>query len=431
MYALVVLSFIAAVLLVAGRRREGLQATATIKGPSYNQEDKDRIWGMLSEDTKNKLRTEAGGYNPEVGAKNMLADYMSQFFRTTYQPATSPITVSVIDNWVSNLGVSSTRRTALQDALKVYFVDQASATTGTTTSTTTTDKIKAPPYDDAERDRIWNMLPENVKASGRRYLELSSQIVGTRADNTLKNMIKDFLVSDFYLTKYSTATTPITNADVDNYVDSTFGNNTSNPPAQDAYELFARGVFKAYFVNQLAAGAAGATPPASGTATPSTPANTAAPAPSLYIQVKGQFDAKKQEYDAQIAKITGSDQITDADIAKLRNLNRELFGILETAIRALGESQSKEMETNTKALREALAKVEREYGVLTSESDRAETLRRIRQFEQVRSGDAISVYMIGLLVLAMALFIAMIFSQRVSTTMTMPPARPASTANLM
>jgi hypothetical protein len=326
MYALVVLSLIAAVLLVAGRRREGLQATATIKGPSYNQEDKDRIWGMLSEDTKNKLRTEAGGYNPEVGAKNMLADYMSQFFRTTYQPATSPITVSVIDNWVSNLGVSSTRRTALQDALKVYFVDQANATAGTTaggTGTTSTGGAAA------------------TGATG----------------------------------------------------------GTANTGA--------------------------------GSATPNTSATPNAPAGGTYAELKTQFETKQKQYNDLLRSVATATDPPAADIERLRTLNRELAGLIEQIIQTLSFSQSAEMERISRELTDTLAWVEKQYGVLSADSDKAETLRRIREFEQVRADGSISLYMIVLIGLAVALLVTMIFSQRVSTTTAMPPASPASTPSFM
>jgi hypothetical protein len=425
MYPLVVLSLLAVALLVFGRAREGLEATTTIKAPPYDQAEKDRIWGMLGTATKDRFKSEARGQDREAAAKNMAADYVSDFF-STYTTSTSRITESVVNNWVRNLGLNSDRKSAVEQLLKVYYVYQAGS--GTTTSATT-DKIKPPPYDDAEKNRIWNMLPENVKASGRRYFELSSQIVGTQADNNLKNMIKDFLVPEFYQTKYLTATTPITNADVDNYVSTTFGTRTSDLAASEALHAFVGGVFKAYFVNQLAPGAASAN--GAGSATPNTSATPNAPAGGTYAELKTQFETKQKQYNDLLRSVATATDPPAADIERLRTLNRELAGLIEQIIQTLSFSQSAEMERISRELTDTLAWVEKQYGVLSADSDKAETLRRIREFEQVRADGSISLYMIVLIGLAVALLVTMIFSQRVSTTTAMPPASPASTPSFM
>jgi hypothetical protein len=288
------------------------------------------------------------------------------------------------------------------------------------------------------------MLPENVKAAGRRYLEISSKIVGTQADNNLKNMIKDFLVPDFYQTKYLTATTPITNADVDNYVSTTFGTRTSDLAASEALHAFVGGVFKAYFVNQLAPGAASANGAGSatgatggtantgaGSATPNTSATPNAPAGGTYAQLKTQFETKQKEYNGLLRSVATATDPPTADIEKLRSLNRELAGLIEQIIQVLSSSQSAEMERISRELGDTLVWVEKQYGVLSADSDKVETLRRIREFEQVRADGSISLYLIVLIGLAVALLVTMIFSQRVSTTTAMPPTSPASTPSFM
>ena len=149
-----------------------------------------------------------------------------------------------------------------------------------------------------------------------------------------------------------------------------------------------------------------------------------------YEQLRQEFDQKKEEYDALIDTLLESETPTDADIAKVRELNRKMFELLEQSIAVLGVSQSKDMENATRELSEVLARVDREYGILSQNSDRLETLRRIRQFEEVRADGSVGVYMILLILLAVAVLVTMLFSQRVSTTMAIPPASPASTESL-
>lgn len=293
--------------------------------------------------------------------------------------------------------------------------------------------IKAPPYDAAEKDRIWNMLPENVKASGRRWYELSTRVVGDRADADLKNMLANFLLGDFYRDKYLPATAPLTSADVDSYVTTTFGTTTSNPEAQTAFNAFVGGVFKAYFVNQGATSgaAAGSGSPTPTTPPPNTPATAQAPAAGMYSQLKTQFETKQKAYNDLLQSVATATNPPAADIERLRTLNRELAGLIEQIIQTLSSSQSGEMERISRELTDTLAWVEKQYGVLSADSDKAETLRRIREFEQVRADSSVSLYMIILIGLAVALLVTMIFSQRVSATTAMPPASPASTPSFM
>jgi len=166
------------------------------------------------------------------------------------------------------------------------------------------------------------------------------------------------------------------------------------------------------------------------TAQPNSSPSTQAPSPMRYEQLRQEFDQKKEEYDALIDTLLESETPTDADIAKVRELNRKMFELLEQSIAVLGVSQSKDMENATRELSEVLARVDREYGILSQNSDRLETLRRIRQFEEVRADGSVGVYMILLILLAVAVLVTMLFSQRVSTTMAIPPASPASTESL-
>jgi hypothetical protein len=63
-------------------------------------------------------------------------------------------------------------------------------------------------------------------------------------------------------------------------------------------------------------------------------------------------------------------------------------------------------------------------------SDRLEALKRIREYEQVKADGSVNVFMILLIILAVALLVIMVFSQRTNPTIASAPASPAMTPNL-
>jgi hypothetical protein len=110
-------------------------------------------------------------------------------------------------------------------------------------------------------------------------------------------------------------------------------------------------------------------------------------------------------------------------------MNRELFALLEQTIDALSTIQTDDIASVNRELTATLNQLEQQYSILSENSDKVETLRRIREFEQVKSGGSVSMLMIGLLVLALAMLIIMMFSHRTNAPATAATTRPPSTAN--
>jgi hypothetical protein len=282
--------------------------------------------------------------------------------------------------------------------------------------------IKAPPYDSAEKNRIWGMIPEADKTAYRTAMA-GSPLPGTTVEDAAKDSIAQS-IEWFYTNKYVPATSPITQAVID-----------SAPRVEDeVMDRLTRAALKAYFLDQAAVstpGTGGATG-ATGTSTTGTPANptgassttnaSAAPAPGLYIQLKTEFDTKKAAYDDLVAAISRSTNPTDEDITQLRTKNRELFSLLEQTIRALSTIQSEEIGTLNRELEATLDSLERQYSILSENKDKVETLRRIREFEQVKRDGSVEFYMILLLVFALAVLIIMMFSGGSSQRMNVPAA---------
>jgi hypothetical protein len=287
--------------------------------------------------------------------------------------------------------------------------------------------IKAPPYDDAEKTRILGMIPESEKTAYRTAMAgtpLPAEF--TTIDDAMKAVAQSS-VALFYNTYYRSATSPITQSIVD--AGAGYPANASNPGV-----LLSRAALKAYFIDQAAVstpGTGGATG-ATGTSTTGTPANptgassttnaSAAPAPGLYIQLKTEFDTKKAAYDDLVAAISRSTNPTDEDITQLRTKNRELFSLLEQTIRALSTIQSEEIGTLNRELEATLDSLERQYSILSENKDKVETLRRIREFEEVKRDGSVEFYMILLLVFALAVLIIMMFSGGSSQRMNVPAA---------
>ena len=150
-----------------------------------------------------------------------------------------------------------------------------------------------------------------------------------------------------------------------------------------------------------------------------------------YNQMRAQFDVKKAEYDALIARLSTSTNPTAEDITRLRTLNRETFQLLERTIQALTTSQVANMTAVNRELADALAKIERQYNILVENSDRLEALKRIREHEQVKADGSVNFFMMFLLIIALALLVIMVFSSyRTSPTSPIAPTSPMMTAPL-
>lgn len=131
-----------------------------------------------------------------------------------------------------------------------------------------TQKIKAPPYDDAEKERIFRMAPFDLQDRLRaRAARVEGGNSGDNAIRTAREQAST-MVARFYEVVYKSATSPITVQQIDSFV-------TRNTHPTDDVDLRPgmRELVKAYFIDQAsgqpsAAGPTGAAPPS--TAPPGT-----------------------------------------------------------------------------------------------------------------------------------------------------------------
>lgn len=159
------------------------------------------------------------------------------------------------------------------------------------------------------------------------------------------------------------------------------------------------------------------------------PTNTGnqAQAPTTFDQLKSQFDTKYAQYLELARTVTITANPTDQQLAQLRTLNREVFSLLERLIQSSASSQTAEMQRVNQNLATTLHRIERQYNDLSAKSDRAETLRRIREFEELKADSSVNIYMVLLLIFAVALLIVMVFSSyRASTANAIAATRPTT-----
>lgn len=159
------------------------------------------------------------------------------------------------------------------------------------------------------------------------------------------------------------------------------------------------------------------------------PTNTGnqANAPQVYDNLKKEYEIKYLEY----TRIVGSPSPTSEQIDRLRVLNREISQLLQQMISVTDTNQTKVLDQRYNELSQVLNRIERDHGILSQNSDRLETLRRIREFEEVRTNGTVNIFAVLLLVAALALLIVMIFSAYSTNAVTMSaPTSPAMTENL-
>ena len=127
-----ILLLTAVALLVWSLVRERFEATSSIKAPPYNDNEKARIYQMLStasaktlmdkakadlpnETNQTKLAAKAGGY---------VTPAMESFFTTVYKPATATINASTVDTFMS--ARTGPLKSIESEAITAYFVNQSS-----------------------------------------------------------------------------------------------------------------------------------------------------------------------------------------------------------------------------------------------------------------------------------------------------------------
>ena len=261
--------------------RERFGPTAAIEEPQFMAEYGQRFYSPTVQTKLFNLLDSAGQQRliqiigAEQNAKGMLGYLGTKFYDEVYAPANTPITEQQLDQWTT-INSGPDIKPDVTTVLKKYFIDQPSAPTpaftGVNPSVTEPTEPYSDPtipktYNDQTITTLLNLLPpfkqEEFKAK-----------VGEAA---VKEYIK-WGASVFYWKVYRTATAPITEAQIDQFLSSEGGGyfvpvREQLKPIMMTY--FIQGYSMSFF--QAPAPAPPVTPPT--TSTPAAP-TTSAPAPA-------------------------------------------------------------------------------------------------------------------------------------------------------
>ncbi len=143
-----------------------------------------------------------------------------------------------------------------------------------------------------------------------------------------------------------------------------------------------------------------------------------------------QYEQRIARYNQLIAESIRAPGTFQRNLPRIRELNTEIAGILERMVAQL--AMVKKEDTNFLAQRDELYKnlkrIYKESNALAKDNDTLETLRRIREFKETESTTSVNLYMIFFLILALIVFVALVFkgpSQKNDMTIT-TPSSPAA-----
>jgi hypothetical protein len=128
-----VLLLAAGLLLLWSFAKERFEATPSIRGPPYSDDEKVRIYGMVSSADMATLMAKTTGTDErarKVAAGGLLTPAIGDFFTSVFRPATKLLTQTEIDTFFASRPPSDIRDIEKR-AVKVYFIDQSGVGTST------------------------------------------------------------------------------------------------------------------------------------------------------------------------------------------------------------------------------------------------------------------------------------------------------------
>lgn len=131
-----ILLAVALLLLVVALWSESFTATSTIVAPPYDDNQKRRIYGMMSAASQSKLTAKAKAANPTLDATRdaqrlgaiaggYVSDAVGQFFTTVYAPRNTTLTAADVDTFIAARTGDDEMKALEKEAVTVYFLTQS------------------------------------------------------------------------------------------------------------------------------------------------------------------------------------------------------------------------------------------------------------------------------------------------------------------
>lgn len=111
----------------------------------------------------------------------------------------------------------------------------------------------------------------------------------------------------------------------------------------------------------------------------------------------------------------------EGNIEKMKTINARMASILDRTIQEMNTGVSSDVDRQRNELIEKLVRIQKDYNGLLVNTDKLETLRRIRGFQETDWKSQLKIYMIVFAVLAVVLLVLIfVRRQKVFSTMTAP-----------
>ena len=261
--------------------RERFGPTAAIEEPQFMAEYGQRFYSPTVQTKLFNLLDSAGKQRliqiigAEQNAKGMLGYLGTKFYDEVYAPASTPITLQQLDQWTT-INSGPDIKPDVTTVLKKYFIDQPSAPTpaftGVNPSVTEPTEPYSDPtipktYNDQTITTLLNLLPPFKQEEWK----------GMVGEAAVRDYIK-WGASVFYWKVYRTATAPITEAQIDQFLSSE-GGGYFVPVREQLKPIMMTYFIQGYSMSFFQAPAPAPAPAPPTTSTPAAP-TTSAPAPA-------------------------------------------------------------------------------------------------------------------------------------------------------
>jgi len=271
---------------------------------------------------------------------------------------------------------------------------------------------KTPEQVNAELNYRWNFLDQSSKDA---FLRVAEMVNPGGGEITAKSLLAD--AQDNFYEKVYVNNPSVGETEINKYVEDEFVGAPSN-------YLFLKtpytNALKSYFMRSTS------------TPAPSSTSTTGYASRPEISQLNSQYNTKLSEYNRLVDESVRNPSLINTNLEKIKALNLEMSNLLDQMIVLVSQSSNTKKDVNN--LRDELVyklqRIQRDYDGLLANTDKLETLRRIRQFEEKDWKRTVLIYLIIFLVLTLVLLLVMFFRGQKKDTATTTPMMAASTAPL-
>jgi len=139
------------------------------------------------------------------------------------------------------------------------------------------------------------------------------------------------------------------------------------------------------------------------------------------------FKILADEYERLANEALANPAKMNVNIDRMKTINTQMASILDNTIHEMTASgPSGDITRQRDELIQKLVRIQRDYNGLLVNTDKLETLRRIRGFQESDWKSQLKIYMIVLAVLAVALALFVLFRRQKTLSSAIAPTSPSS-----